>query len=235
MEGSSRGGSDPAGAAAPAAPLCVLAPSTAHAGLAVASARSAPHRFDSLRAVLSAFQSVSFASRSLCPADFNASHFRARWRITFAAFTSVSSTRAHRMQRNAFPLRFSASTCPHSASVRLESMAGSLSATPPAASMAFASVVCVKPHSPARGCAGCPSPRVSERLAHRSAHDVLRCDELDLGTLPARLAVEGFAHRRVGVGEGTRGVGVGVVAGVHRAPHPIPSSRRGRNSARSGK
>ena len=75
---------------------------------------------------------------------------------------------------------------------------------------------------------------VSERLAHRSAHDVLRCDELDLGALAARLAVERFAHRRVGIGQRTRGVDVGVVAGVRGASHPIPSSRRGRNSARSG-
>ena len=74
----------------PRAPVCVLALIAAHAGLAVASARSAPHRFDSLRAVLSAFHSVSAASRSLCPADFNASHLRARWRITFATFTSAS-------------------------------------------------------------------------------------------------------------------------------------------------
>ena len=133
MAGGSRGGSDPAGAidAAPAAPLCVVVLSTAHAGLVVASARSAPHRCDSLRAALSSFHRVSVASRSLCPAAFSASHLRARRRITFAAFTSASSTCAHRMQRNAFPLRFSASTCPHSASVRLESMAGSFSATPP--------------------------------------------------------------------------------------------------------
>ena len=91
-----RGGWDPAGAidAAPAAPLCVLATSTAHAGLAVASARSAPHRFDSLRTVLSAFQSVSFASRSLCPADFNVSHFKARWRITFGVRGCATPTTA---------------------------------------------------------------------------------------------------------------------------------------------
>ena len=69
--------------------------STAHAGLVVASARSAPHRFDCLRAVLSSFQSVSLASRSLCPVDFSAGHLSARWRITFAAFRSALSTRPH--------------------------------------------------------------------------------------------------------------------------------------------
>ena len=55
----------------PRAPVCVLALIAAHAGLAVASARSAPHRFDSLRAVLSAFHSVSAASRSLVSSRFH--------------------------------------------------------------------------------------------------------------------------------------------------------------------
>ena len=82
-----------------------------------------------------------------CPKLGRASHFRARWRITLAALTSASSTRPQAVHRNSFPLRFSASTCPHAASVRLESMAGSLSARPPATSMAFASVVCATPHT----------------------------------------------------------------------------------------
>ena len=57
---------------------------------------------------------------------------------------------------------------------------------------------------------------------------------ITLQRLVAHLVSERLAHRRVGIGEGTRGMGVGVVAGVHGATHPIPSSRRGRNSARSG-
>ena len=74
-----------------------------------------------------------------------------------------------------------------------------------------------------------------ERLAHRAAHDVLRGDELDLGALAARLVVERLAHRGIGLGEGTRDVGGGVVAVVQGASHPIPFGARGGNSARPGR
>ena len=75
---------------------------------------------------------------------------------------------------------------------------------------------------------------VSERLAHRAAHDVLGGDELDLDALAARLVVQRFAHRRIGVGEGTRGVGGGIVTGVHGVSHPVACGTRGNNSAGSG-
>ena len=73
---------------------------------------------------------------------------------------------------------------------------------------------------------------VSERLAHGAAHDVLRGEELNLGTLAARLVVEGLAHRRIGLGEGTRDVGGGVVAVVQGASHLIPFNTRGTSSVR---
>ena len=67
---------------------------------------------------------------------------------------------------------------------------------------------------------------VSERLAHRAAHDVLRSDQLDLGALAARLVVERLAHRRIGLGEGTGVPSGGVVVVVHVASHPIAFSTR---------
>ena len=73
---------------------------------------------------------------------------------------------------------------------------------------------------------------VSERLAHRAAHDVLRGDELDLDALAPRLVVERLAHRRIGLGEGARCVDRGFVAIVQGASHPVPFSPLGRNSAR---
>ena len=76
---------------------------------------------------------------------------------------------------------------------------------------------------------------VSKRLAHRSAHHILRGDELDLGPLPARLAVERFAHRRVGVGQRTQSVGVvaGVPVQCRSAHRRSPAFRRSRLMRRS--
>ena len=72
---------------------------------------------------------------------------------------------------------------------------------------------------------------VPERLAHGTAHDVLRSDELDPDALAARLVVERGAHLRIGVGERPRDVDRKIGAGVHRACHRIAGSRGGRGGS----
>ena len=105
-------------------------------------------------------------------------------RITRAALTSALLRCPHPVHRKRLSLRLFGSTCPHSAQVSLESMAGSLSARLPRASKAAAAASCVTPrqalrsadaplwtHRPAQRGEGRRRASANPRIPpHRAAH-----------------------------------------------------------------